>query len=75
MQPTTASSIFHLPTTAIPLQSLDYTYYLHCHLEGEVIVASYQLNKQGNDFNYHSALPVIFLLIWCAEVTFALPLF
>lgn len=47
----------------------------HCHLEGEVIVASYQLNKQGNDFNYHSVLPVIFLLIWCAEVTFALPLF
>lgn len=30
MPPTPASSIFHLPTTSIPLQSLDYTYYLHC---------------------------------------------
>lgn len=47
----------------------------HCHLQGEVIVTSYQLNIQGKDFNYHPALPVITLFIWYTEVLFTHTLF
>jgi len=47
----------------------------HCHLEGEVRVASRQV-KQEKDFNYYPTLPVLItLFIWRTEVTFIHSLF
>ena len=57
-----------------PLNSLKMKEY-HCHLEGEVRVASRQV-KQEKDFNYYPTLPVLItLFIWRTEVTFIHSLF